>query len=82
MFLSAQISYYPLEEEFKEPVREVVEKLEQSSVEVHPDRMSTQLFGEYDEVMKVISDAMKWSFEKYGRSVFVASFYPGDRRPR
>ncbi|WP_404366981.1 YkoF family thiamine/hydroxymethylpyrimidine-binding protein [Marinobacter sp.] len=82
MFLSAQISYYPLEEDFKEPVREVIEKLEHSNIEVHPDRMSTQLFGDYDEVMKVINDAMKWSFENHGKSVFVATFHEGDRRPR
>ena len=44
--------------------------------------MSTEIFGEYDEVMKVLSDTMKWSFETYGKSVFVAKIMEGDRRPR
>jgi hypothetical protein len=40
------------------------------------------MFGEYDEVMRVLSDTMKWSFEEYGKSVFVAKIMAGDRRPR
>jgi hypothetical protein len=44
--------------------------------------MSTELFGDYDDVMGVLSDAMKWSFENYGKSVFVAKIMAGDRRPR
>jgi hypothetical protein len=44
--------------------------------------MSTEIFGEHDEVMQVLSDTLKWSFEEYGKSVFVAKIMEGDRRPR
>lgn len=81
MFLSVQLSYYPLSDNYKSPIKALIQRLEDSPVEVHPNRMSTQLFGDYDAVMAVLSDAMKWSFEQYGKAVFVANFLEGDRRP-
>ena len=82
MYLSVQLSCYPLADEYKSPIRALIERLEGSGLEVYPGRMSTELFGEYDEVMRVLSDTMKWSFETYGKSVFVAKLMEGDRRPR
>ncbi|MEE3169587.1 MAG: thiamine-binding protein [Pseudomonadota bacterium] len=82
MYLSVQLSWYPLNEEYKEPIRNLIARLEQTGLEVYPGRMSTEIFGDYDEVMSVLSDTMKWSFETYGKSVFVAKIMEGDRRPR
>lgn len=52
MYLSVQLSYYPLADDFKpvvkEVVKEVVKRLEATGLEVHPNRMSTQVFGEFD----------------------------------
>lgn len=81
MFLSVQLSCYPLKDEYKQPIRDLIARLEQSGLEVHPGRMSTEMFGEYDEVMRVLSETMKWSFETYGKAVFVAKIMEGDRRP-
>ncbi|MWJ27215.1 hypothetical protein GPM19_03185 [Halomonas sp. ZH2S] len=81
MYLSAQLSYYPLTDDFKPIVSEIVKRLEQSGLEVYPNRMSTQLFGEFDEVMRVISDTMKWAYETHGKAAFTANFIEGDRRP-
>ena len=67
MYLSVQLSYYPLADDFKPVVKEVVKRLEATGLEVHPNRMSTQVFGEFDEVMAALSDLMKWSFETHGK---------------
>ncbi len=82
MFLSVQLSYYPLKDDYKPPIRDLIARLEQTGLEVYAGRMSTEIFGDYDEVMKVLSDTMKWSFETYGKSVFVAKIMEGDRRPK
>ncbi|WP_346795659.1 thiamine-binding protein [Halomonas sp. Bachu 37] len=82
MYLSVQLSYYPLSDDFKPAVREVVKCLQrQSELEVYPNRMSTQVFGEVDAVMAALGEVMKWSFETYGKAVFVANILEGDRRP-
>ncbi|RUR39415.1 YkoF family thiamine/hydroxymethylpyrimidine-binding protein [Vreelandella populi] len=82
MYLSVQLSYYPLTDDFKPVVKEVVKRLEATGLEVYPNRMSTQVFGEFDAVMTALSEVMKWSFETYGKAVFTANFLEGDRRPR
>jgi uncharacterized protein YqgV (UPF0045/DUF77 family) len=82
MYLSVQLSHYPLADDYKPPIRALIERLEKSGLEIYPGRMSTEMFGEYDEVMRVLSDTMKWSFETYGKAVFVAKIMEGDRRPR
>ncbi|WP_166258430.1 YkoF family thiamine/hydroxymethylpyrimidine-binding protein [Marinobacter salicampi] len=82
MFISAQLSCYPLADDFKPPIKAIIKRLEDSGLEVYPNRMSTQMFGEFDEVMKVLSETMRWSFEQYGKVVFTVNFLEGDRRPR
>lgn len=82
MYLSVQISHYPLNDDYKPCIREVIQRLSKSGLEVHSNRMSTQVFGEFDQVMKVLSDTMKWSFETHGKAVFTANFLEGDRRPK
>ncbi|MDX1634925.1 MAG: YkoF family thiamine/hydroxymethylpyrimidine-binding protein [Marinobacter sp.] len=82
MFLSVQLSYYPLADDFKPPIKALIARLEQSGLEVYPNRMSTQIFGDFDEVMKVLSETLRWSFETYGKAVFTANIMEGDRRPR
>lgn len=81
MYLSVQLSYYPLTNDVKPLVKDVVKRLEASGLEVYPNRMSTQVFGEFDAVMAALSEVMKWSFETYGKAVFTANFLEGDRRP-
>lgn len=82
MYLSVQLSYYPLGNDVKPLVKDVVKRLEATGLEVYPNRMSTQVFGEFDAVMAALSEVMKWSFETYGKAVFTANFLEGDRRPR
>lgn len=82
MYLSVQISHYPLQDDYKPCIKEVIQRLSKSGLEVHTNQMSTQIFGEYDQVMKVLSETMKWSFETHGKAVFTANFLEGDRRPK
>lgn len=81
MELSVQLSFYPFTDNHKPPIKDVVDRLERSGLDVRANRMSTQIFGEYEQVMRVLTDTMKWSFEQYGEAVFVASFVNGNRRP-
>lgn len=82
MELSVELSYYPLDADYKPLIRAFIEALKTSGLDVHSNRMSTQLFGDFDDVMSALSQLMKWSFEQHGKAVFVAKFLEGDRRPR
>ena len=53
-------------------IKDVVERLNaNSSVEVETNAMSTQIRGEYDEVMAVLNQEMKETFERNPKAVFV-----------
>jgi hypothetical protein len=43
--------------------------------------MSTQVFGDYDAVMRIYAHEMKRSHEKWGKAIFVCKFINGDLSP-
>ncbi len=82
MQLSVEISKYPLAEDYITPIKGFIEQLNQCpDIKVLTNTMSTQLFGEYDSVMQALQACIKWSFERYGKVVFVVKFIHGDLRP-
>ena len=81
MKLSAEISMYPLADEYLAPIDAFIDRLRAaSSVEVKTNSMSTQLFDDYEDVMALLGAAMKYSFERYGKVIFVSKFLQGDAR--
>jgi len=71
MKISVDISYYPLNEGYVIPILDFIARLNQyKQIAVETNGMSTQVFGEYDEVMGAITTEIKKSFEM-PHSVFV-----------
>jgi uncharacterized protein YqgV (UPF0045/DUF77 family) len=82
MQLSIEISKYPLTAEYIEPIVGFIAELNREpGLLVVTNTMSTQVFGEYDTVMAALQRCIKWSFEHYGKVVFVVKFIHGDLRP-
>lgn len=78
MRISIEISYYPLQEMYKKPIKAFIAALhENSNLVVRSNNMSTQVFGEYDEVMGTLNTCMKNAFE-LPHSVFVIKFINAD----
>lgn len=71
MRVAVDISLYPLADDFLPPIKQIVERLNAiSSVEVVTNPMSTQIRGEYDEVMAVLNEEIKRTFEQCPKAVF------------
>ncbi len=82
MKASLEISLYPLNEEYKPAIRDFIKRLDKhDKVDVFPNTMSTQVFGELDDIMPVLHEEIEKSWKEHGRSVFVCKFLKGDRRP-
>ncbi len=78
MKISIEISYYPLRPEFVTPILDFIKRLKQyKTIETVSNGMSTQVFGEYDEVMKAITSEIKTSFE-LPHSVFILKIVNAD----
>lgn len=80
MKLSVEISKYPLTEaDYVSAIQDFIDRVNtHEGIRVITNLMSTQLFGDYDQVMTVLNKELKTSFEKHGTSVFVCKFIPGD----
>ena len=71
MRVAVDISLYPIADDFIPPIDEVIERLNTyESLEVNTNPMSTQVFGEYDEVMAALNREIKATFESSPRAVF------------
>ena len=71
MRVAVDISLYPLADEFIEPIRDVIERLNtHASLEVRTNPMSTQIVGEYDEVMSALQREIRGTFETVPKAVF------------
>ncbi|MBK6962870.1 MAG: hypothetical protein IPH20_02785 [Bacteroidales bacterium] len=78
MKISVEISYYPLNEEYKIPIKGFIASLnENKSLIVKTNTMATQVFGEYDEVMGTVQKCIKSAFE-LPHSVFVMKIINAD----
>jgi uncharacterized protein YqgV (UPF0045/DUF77 family) len=78
MKTSVEISYYPLRPEFVTPILDFIKRLKQyKSIEAVSNGMSTQVFGDYDDVIKAITTEIKTSFE-LPHSVFILKIVNAD----
>ena len=71
MKVAVDISLYPLNDQYLAPIKDVVERLNgYDSIEVWTNAMSTQLFGEYEEVMRVLHTEIGKTFDDNPKAVF------------
>ena len=67
-----EISLYPLADEFIPAIQAFIERLNtHAGLRVVTNSMSTQVFGDYDLVMRVVTREMRTTFEAGRKSVFV-----------
>ena len=78
MNISVDISYYPLKEEFIPPIKGFIERLNKyGDIVVKTNGISTQVFGNYFDVMEIITKEIHKSFE-LPHSVFVLKIINAD----
>ena len=77
MKLTAELSVYPLREDFKTVVEAFIsELLKQEDIVAVTNSMSTQISGEDTAVFAAIEKALRTSYEHLGQQVLVAKFIP------
>lgn len=83
MYISVEISFYPLADNFKPAVNEVIAKLNSfPDIGIISNRMSTQIFGEFDPVTAALNETMAWTFAQFEQAIFVTKIMNADRRPK
>ena len=71
MRVAVDISLYPLSENFIPPIKDVIARFNQySDISVVTNPMSTQLRGEFDDVMDALRKELGTTFEQVPKAVF------------
>ena len=72
MKATVEISMYPFNHDYIPPIDSVIAGFNTyPNIDVITVNTSTQLYGDYDEVMDCIKVELKKSFQQYGFAVFV-----------
>jgi len=72
MQISVEISLYPLDKDYEKPILDFIERLKRhSGLKIRVNALSTQIEGEYDEVMDVLKKEIKTTFERDGVAINV-----------
>jgi len=79
MKVSIDISLYPLNKEYVNPIIEFIEELRKSEFKVIENNLSTQIFGDYDKVMLFLNEKIKDVFMDENKYVFILKIIKGDR---
>jgi len=72
MKVAVDISLYPLQDDLIPPIVDVIERLKShDDLYVDTNSMSTQIRGEYDDVMRALKGEIGATFEALPKEVFV-----------
>jgi uncharacterized protein YqgV (UPF0045/DUF77 family) len=70
--IAVEMSLYPLTSEFIPPIKDFIDRLSANGrLKVVTNSMSTQIFGQYDDVMAALTQELRGTFEGSHKAVFV-----------
>ena len=82
MQASVEVSMYPLKEDYVPVIQDFIDRVsENSKLEVKVNTLSTQIFGDYDEVMDTVQREIKNSYQKQKQAIFVMKVLNGNLSP-
>lgn len=77
MKLTVELTYYPFQNDHIPPIKGTIDHLNTfDDIQVQTFPTATIIVGDYGVVMDMIRDTVAWSYQQFGRSVFVAKFIP------
>jgi uncharacterized protein YqgV (UPF0045/DUF77 family) len=81
MKASVDISLYPLADEYIPAIKEFIDQVQKyPEIAVIRNDLSTQLYGDFEQIMNLLKIEVRLSWEKYGKSIFVIKLLRDDLR--
>lgn len=79
MKISVELTLTPLQNEFEAPIIDFIKKLRTSGLTILENPLSTQVYGDYDTVMQIITSELKNSFELIDNGILLLKIVKSDR---
>ncbi len=79
MNISVELTLTPLQDNFEEPIIRFIKRLRNSGLTVLENPLSTQIYGEYDEVMQLLQTEIKTAFQLMDKGLLYLKIVKTDR---
>jgi uncharacterized protein YqgV (UPF0045/DUF77 family) len=79
MNISVELTLSPLKDAYEEQIIKFIKALRESSFTVLENPLSTQIYGDYDEVMSFLQQEMKEILMQEGPSLFYMKIVNSER---
>lgn len=79
MKISVELTLSPLQDSFEKPIIDFINKLRLSGLTVIENPLSTQIYGDYDEVMPWLQNEIKETFELIDNVLLLMKIVKSDR---
>ena len=79
MQISVELTLTPLQDTYEPAIIDFIKRLRKSGLTVLENPLSTQVFGEYDAVMKVLQVEMKTALEAVDRGLLYIKIVKSNR---
>lgn len=80
MQVSVEISLYPLQESYIQPITQFIQRLDtHSDIIVSHGVMSSTILGDYQQIMTILTTEMEYSLKTIPESVFIIKLSGGCR---
>jgi len=79
MHISVELTFSPLQDNFEEHIIRFIKRLRESKLTVMENPLSTQVYGDYETVMKVLNTEIKEAFELMDKGLMYMKIVKSDR---
>lgn len=79
MQISVELTLSPLQDAYEQPIIDFIKKLRQSGLTVMENPLSTQVYGDYDAVMRLLQEEIKTAMEAVERGVLYIKIVKSNR---
>ncbi|WP_248724849.1 thiamine-binding protein [Seonamhaeicola sp. ML3] len=79
MKISVELTLTPLQDDFEPAIIQFIKNLRASNLKVLENPLSTQVYGEYNEVMSVLNKEIKEAFELIDKGLLYMKIVKSDR---
>jgi len=71
MNISVELTFSPLQDDFEQHIINFIKKLRASGLTVLENPLSTQVYGNYNEVMHILNSEIKTAFELMDKAYYI-----------
>ena len=79
MKISVELTLTPIQDNYEPAIINFIKNLRSSGLTIKENPLSTQVYGDYDEVMQVLNSEIKTAFEAIDRGLMYIKIVKSDR---